>query len=535
MKKYFALSVLSILAASMLLLVSCKKDENKVQVESIKFKEQNVSIVEGDSQKLEYEVLPSNVDDVILKWESSDAAIVAVDGNGRITGMKVGNATITVSDAVSAVKAECNVTVTSKVVNVSSITLNKTELELFTEEEFQFEATILPADATNKKVTWKVADGEIANVSAGGLLTAMKSGETTLTATTEDSGKQATCKVVVKEKVIPVEMIKLDKNVLTLTEGTSEQLTAEIFPKDATNKNILWSVSDETVATVTDGLVHALKAGEVTVTVTTEDGNKTDNCVITIDAKVVEYIDEYGINHGPGIEINGTVWAPVNCGYHAEDYQYGKYYQWGRKEGLGISGNVYKFYQKIREHKDKTYPSIDDNTIKEALAYGEIPDDEVFYKSTETDGGSWMQSNDGTAAFDNKTIWNDLSDVGSPHENNIGVGNPCPEGWEIPTQKQFQSLMGTETRFPQDEVNGQTGCWMSGLKSLEEAGDNKVFLIFGGELGHNTGMASEYKIGQIGYYWCAEPGVSVSAANDVIFTKNISLAGGYSVRCVKSE
>ena len=63
---------------------------------------------------------------------------------------------------------------------------------------------------------------------------------------------------------------------------------------------------------------------------------------LTLDASHREpmegdYIDEYGINHGQGIEIDGTVWAPVNCGYHATDFKYGKLYQWGRKYGQGYS------------------------------------------------------------------------------------------------------------------------------------------------------------------------------------------------------
>ena len=54
-----------------------------------------------------------------------------------------------------------------------------------------------------------------------------------------------------------------------------------------------------------------------------------------------DYVDEYGINHGKGVEIDGVVWAPVNCGYHKSDYRYGKLYQWGRKYGQGYDGSLY--------------------------------------------------------------------------------------------------------------------------------------------------------------------------------------------------
>ena len=59
-----------------------------------------------------------------------------------------------------------------------------------------------------------------------------------------------------------------------------------------------------------------------------------------------DYIDEYGISHGPGIEIDDVVWAPVNCGYkmqtsESKGYPYGRYYQWGRKYGQGYYGEFY--------------------------------------------------------------------------------------------------------------------------------------------------------------------------------------------------
>ena len=65
------------------------------------------------------------------------------------------------------------------------------------------------------------------------------------------------------------------------------------------------------------------------------------------DPDVIDYVDEYGVNHGPGIKIGIHVWAPVNCGYHATDYKYGKMYQWGRKygQGFGDDATVKSFVQ----------------------------------------------------------------------------------------------------------------------------------------------------------------------------------------------
>ena len=76
--------------------------------------------------------------------------------------------------------------------------------------------------------------------------------------------------------------------------------------------------------------------------------------------KLIDYIDEYGENHGPGVKIGETVWAPVNCGYHKTDFKYGKLYQWGRKYGQGYSGNLYDTDGNLSgTYSDASYPSGD--------------------------------------------------------------------------------------------------------------------------------------------------------------------------------
>ena len=85
--------------------------------------------------------------------------------------------------------------------------------------------------------------------------------------------------------VYDVESVSLDKTSITLTEGDSETLTATVSPSNATNKNVSWKSSDESVATVSNGKVTALKAGTATITVTTDDGSKTATCQVTVEAK----------------------------------------------------------------------------------------------------------------------------------------------------------------------------------------------------------------------------------------------------------
>ena len=145
------------------------------------------------------------------------------------------------------------------------------------------------------------------------------------------------------ELVIPVESVSLNSTSLKLYEGDSAQLEVKVKPVDATYMSVVWSSSDATVATVDQsGLVTAVSEG--TTTIYAVAGGKKETCSVTVKVPAVatvDYIDEYGINHGKGTAIGMAVWAPVNCGYHATDYKWGKLYQWGRKYGQGYDYNFY--------------------------------------------------------------------------------------------------------------------------------------------------------------------------------------------------
>ena len=168
------------------------------------------------------------------------------------------------------------------IVKVESVKLNKSSLTLVEGDSETLEATISPSDATNKKVTWKSSNVAVATVEDG-KVTAVKFGKATITVTTEDGGKTATCEVTVQDKGISVTEVKLDKSTLALMEKESDTLIATITPDDATNKGISWKSSDKTIATVEEGKVTAIKAGKATITATTEDGEKTATCEVTVN------------------------------------------------------------------------------------------------------------------------------------------------------------------------------------------------------------------------------------------------------------
>ncbi|MBR5175165.1 MAG: Ig-like domain-containing protein [Bacteroidales bacterium] len=173
-------------------------------------------------------------------------------------------------------------------VGVSGVSINKTTLSLTEGGSETLTATVAPDNATNKAVSWKSSDTGVATVDNSGKVTAVKAGSATITVTTNDGSKTATCSVSVASKTVSVTAISLDKTTLELAEGAEETLKATITPADATNQVVTWSTSDHNVANVSDGKVTAVKAGEATITVTTSDGGKTATCKVTVKSVALE-------------------------------------------------------------------------------------------------------------------------------------------------------------------------------------------------------------------------------------------------------
>ena len=169
-------------------------------------------------------------------------------------------------------------------VPVTGVTLDKEELTIEKGKTETIKATVAPTDATNKNVKWESSDESIATVNSG-VITGVKEGKADITATTEDGNKVATCEVTViepTEEPVPVTGVTLDKEELTIEKGKTESIKAAVAPTDATNKNVKWESSDESIATVNSGVITGVKEGKADITATTEDGNKVATCEVTV-------------------------------------------------------------------------------------------------------------------------------------------------------------------------------------------------------------------------------------------------------------
>lgn len=203
---------------------------------------------------------------------------------------KAGEAKITVTGGGQT--DSCTITVNNPPpVIVKSVTVNPTKLSLYVGEKKTVTAEVtMSNDNKNADVTWSSSDAAVAAVNANsGEVTAKAKGTATITATSkakDDDGSyvSAECEVTVEEApVVSVTGVTIEgEEKRTLALGDTLRLTAVIAPEDATNRTVTWSSSDNTVASVVNGLVTGLKEGTTTITVKTDDGGKTAACTVEV-------------------------------------------------------------------------------------------------------------------------------------------------------------------------------------------------------------------------------------------------------------
>lgn len=172
-------------------------------------------------------------------------------------------------------------------IEVASISLSSSSLSPTEGDKNKLTATVLPADATTKTVTWSSSAPTIVSVDNAGNWNALKQGSATVTATSNNN-KTATCAFTVAAKVIPVASVSVDTPTINPTEGEIGTIVATVLPADATNKAVGFTSSDATIISVDNaGKWTAIKAGSATITVKTVDGNKTAITTATVKQKPV--------------------------------------------------------------------------------------------------------------------------------------------------------------------------------------------------------------------------------------------------------
>jgi uncharacterized protein YjdB len=263
--------------------------------------------VNGQEQ-LTATIQPSSATNKTVIWSSSNSAIATVSASGMVTGLSAGTADIIVTTQDGGKTAKCAVTVLSDTVAPTSVSLDKLAITLVGGSHEQLYATVQPSSATNQNVTWASSNSAIATVSSSGLVTAISVGTADITVTTQDGGKTAKCAVTVLSDAVAVSSVRLDKPDMTLIAGNQGQLTAMIQPSNATNKSVIWSSSNTSIVTVSNGIVTGVGAGSAEITVLTQDGNWVAKCAVTVAEGSFITIAAGG-SHSFAINADGTLWA----------------------------------------------------------------------------------------------------------------------------------------------------------------------------------------------------------------------------------
>ena len=233
-----------------------------------------------------------------------------------------------------------------------------------------------------------------------------------------------------------------------------------------------------------------------------------------------DYIDEYGINHGKGVKIGETVWAPVNCGYHATDFKYGKLYQGGRKYGHGYSGELYDLSGSIiGTYSDATVPNTISGPVD--LTTGQSETNKNNFYMTDSSTYDWLSPQ-------NDKLWNSGTES-NPVKTEY---DPCPEGWRVPTYAELEELFLNRSSWTTEY--GQNGYRFSDASSYTETVP-QVFFPAAGYCFVINGSADNR--GNLGTYWSSSPYdyyACVIYFYDGPATVSCSYrAYGYSVRCVQ--
>lgn len=243
----------------------------------------SLTLIEGKSSYLIATVAPRKATNKNVTWESSDIDVATVNQSGKVVGVKAGTAYITVTTVDGSKTATCKVTVKEAPIAVTGVSLSSNRETINAYTSISLSATVAPANATNQKVTWKSSNSSVAKVDEDGVVVAKKAGTATITATTNDGAKKATCKITVVLPKGSVTGVKLRKTSITLYEGSGKNLEVIVSPSNAINKDVTWKSLEPSIATVdSEGRVTAIEKGVTQILVTTVDGNKMAFCKVTV-------------------------------------------------------------------------------------------------------------------------------------------------------------------------------------------------------------------------------------------------------------
>lgn len=287
-----------------------------VNVTGVTVTPETLAIGVGQPGELTATVLPYNATDQSFQWSSSDSSIATVASDGQITALSVGSATITATTNDGMFTDNCMLTVFEvKVDELGNVTApNKVSPGDTVSVSVEYEASEtrdIRVFIQKNSTPWDTYGSTTITVSAGirkVIIDFIVSTDIPLAANAykivvdllpvggawpDRLYEKRIVDVSAVSKPIPAESVGIDNCPSgDLIEGDTHQLTATVFPADASNQSISWNSSDPSVLSVdANGLVSAVNAGTAFITVTTSDGGFTSSCEVTVVAPIDKIID----------------------------------------------------------------------------------------------------------------------------------------------------------------------------------------------------------------------------------------------------
>jgi uncharacterized protein (TIGR02145 family) len=439
-------------------------------------------------------------------------------------------------------------------VAVTGVTLSQTTATLTVGATLTLTPTVAPDNADNKAVTWTSSDIAVATV-RNGKVTAVAAGTATITVTTEDGGKTASCTVTVA--TIDVTDVTLSSTIDTLAVGKTLTLTATVLPTDATNKNITWTSSDTAVATVSNGTVKAVEVGTAFITVATEDGNKIATCTVTVvipaTSVTLDRVTATLVVNNPTVLVatvhpsNATnknvVWASSNTAV-AMVNEYGVVMPIG--SGTAIVTATTAYGGKTATCVVTAYVPYSGHMTLNGITWAEVNVDDYKTFAARPDMYTkfyqWNRSTAWSATAGGTGSWDSSAD---PDSIWSAANDPCPTGWRLPISEELDALINAGSTWATrgNEVAGRffgvnhASCWlpdnMTGCIFLPASGYRSLSpsMGSGGVL-----MAQSYD----GYYWSGTQSsntgnfyLTFSDLSSYMSNLSFAKANGYNVRCVQ--
>ncbi len=242
------------------------------------------SLTVGESFVFKASVSPSGATVKDVKWSVSDSSIASVDSEGKVTAKKTGTVRVTATSSDGGYTDTKTLVITSSADSVWSVSIDGGDVWLEVSKTGKLTATVEPSEAKDKSVTWKSNNESVAKIDSEGNIAAVSEGKAVVTVTTNDGGFTASVNVSVMKSSDNVWTVGIDGGDREIKVSENIKLNATVLPENAKNRNVKWSVSDDSVITIDqDGSIIGKKLGTATVTVKTEDGGIED----TITVKVV--------------------------------------------------------------------------------------------------------------------------------------------------------------------------------------------------------------------------------------------------------